>query len=40
MARIMVVDDNPTNLRLAADLLEFEGYDGRHGPSTPNTLRC
>ena len=24
--RIMVVDDNPTNLRLAADLLEFEGY--------------
>lgn len=25
-ARIMVVDDHPTNLRLAADLLEFEGY--------------
>lgn len=25
-ACIMVVDDNATNLRLAADLLEFEGY--------------
>lgn len=25
-ARILVVDDNPTNLKLAADLLEVEGY--------------
>lgn len=23
---ILVVDDNPTNLKLAGDLLEFEGY--------------
>jgi len=26
-ARILVVDDNPTNLKLAVDLLEFEGYE-------------
>lgn len=26
-ARVMVVDDNPTNLRLAADVLELEGYE-------------
>ena len=26
-ARILVVDDNPTNLKLASDVLEFEGYD-------------
>ncbi|MEO5959531.1 MAG: response regulator [Opitutaceae bacterium] len=26
-ARILVVDDNPTNLKLVSDLLEFEGYD-------------
>jgi CheY-like chemotaxis protein len=25
--RILVVDDNPTNLKLAVDLLEFAGYD-------------
>jgi CheY-like chemotaxis protein len=25
-AIILVVDDNPTNLKLAADVLEFEGY--------------
>lgn len=25
-ARILVVDDNPTNLKLACDLLEIEGY--------------
>ncbi len=25
-ARVLVVDDNPTNLKLAASLLEFEGY--------------
>jgi len=25
-ARILVVDDNPTNLKLASDLLECEGY--------------
>jgi two-component system cell cycle response regulator len=25
-ARILVVDDNPTNLKLASELLEFEGY--------------
>ena len=25
--RILVVDDNPVNLKLAADLLESEGYD-------------
>ena len=24
--RILIVDDNPTNLKLAAALLEFEGY--------------
>ena len=24
--RILVVDDNPVNLKLASDLLEFEGY--------------
>ena len=24
--RILVVDDNPTNLKLASELLEFEGY--------------
>ena len=24
--RILVVDDNPTNLKLASDVLEFEGY--------------
>ncbi|MGE3756519.1 MAG: response regulator [Pseudobdellovibrionaceae bacterium] len=27
MPRILVVDDNPTNLKLAADLLESEGYE-------------
>ncbi|HZL07310.1 MAG TPA: response regulator [Coriobacteriia bacterium] len=26
-AKILVVDDNPTNLKLASDVLEFEGYD-------------
>lgn len=26
-ARILVVDDNPTNLKLASDVLEFEGFD-------------
>lgn len=26
-ARILVVDDNPTNLKLASDVLEFDGYD-------------
>ena len=26
-ATILVVDDNPTNLKLASDVLEFEGYD-------------
>jgi CheY-like chemotaxis protein len=26
-ARILVVDDNPTNLKLAGDLLEMEGYE-------------
>jgi CheY-like chemotaxis protein len=25
-ARILVVDDNPTNLKLVSDVLEFEGY--------------
>ena len=24
--RILVMDDNPTNLKLASDVLEFEGY--------------
>jgi two-component system cell cycle response regulator len=26
-AKILVVEDNPTNLKLASDVLEFEGYD-------------
>src|SRR5580704_10340593 len=26
-ARILVVDDNPTNLKLASDVLECEGYE-------------
>jgi len=26
-ARILVVDDHPINLKLACDLLEFEGYE-------------
>lgn len=26
-ARILVVDDNPTNLKLVSDLLEFEGHE-------------
>ena len=26
-ASILVVDDNPTNLKLVSDVLEFEGYD-------------
>ena len=25
-AHILIVDDNPTNLKLASDVLEFEGY--------------
>ena len=25
--RILVVDDNPTNLKLVSDVLEFEGYE-------------
>lgn len=25
-AKILIVDDNPTNLKLACELLEFEGY--------------
>jgi CheY-like chemotaxis protein len=28
--RILVVDDNPTNLKLIADLLSFEGYEVFH----------
>jgi CheY-like chemotaxis protein len=27
IARILVVDDNPTNLKLVSDLLEFEGHE-------------
>lgn len=27
MSRILVVDDNPTNLKLASDVLEFEGHE-------------
>jgi len=27
LPRILVVEDNPTNLKLVADLLEFEGYE-------------
>jgi CheY-like chemotaxis protein len=26
-AQILVVDDNPTNLKLVSDVLEFEGYE-------------
>jgi CheY-like chemotaxis protein len=26
MARILVVEDNPTNMKLVSDLLEFEGH--------------
>lgn len=26
-AKILVVDDNPTNLKLVSAVLEFEGYD-------------
>jgi CheY-like chemotaxis protein len=26
-ARILIVDDNPTNLKLVSDVLEFEGYE-------------
>ncbi|MBI3387911.1 MAG: response regulator [Deltaproteobacteria bacterium] len=26
-ARVLVVDDNPTNLKLVSDVLAFEGYD-------------
>jgi CheY-like chemotaxis protein len=26
-SKILVVDDNPTNLKLVSNLLEFEGYD-------------
>jgi CheY-like chemotaxis protein len=26
-ARILVVDDNPTNLKLVSDVLECEGYE-------------
>jgi two-component system, cell cycle response regulator DivK len=26
-ARILVVEDNPLNLKLIADVLEFEGFD-------------
>jgi CheY-like chemotaxis protein len=26
-AKILAVDDNPTNLKLVSDLLEFEGYE-------------
>jgi CheY-like chemotaxis protein len=26
LATILIVDDNPTNLKLAADVLEFEGH--------------
>jgi CheY-like chemotaxis protein len=26
-AKILVVDDNPTNLKLVSDVLEFEGYE-------------
>jgi CheY-like chemotaxis protein len=27
VARILVVDDNPTNLKLVSNVLEFEGYE-------------
>jgi len=27
VTRVLVVDDNPTNLKLAVDVLEFEGYE-------------
>ncbi|MGA8808027.1 MAG: response regulator [Thermoanaerobaculia bacterium] len=26
-ARILIVDDNPTNLKLASDILSFDGYE-------------
>ena len=31
-ARILVVDDNPVNLKLICDLLECEGYDVERAP--------
>jgi CheY-like chemotaxis protein len=37
-SKIMVVDDNPANLKLAGDLLEIEGFEVRRCVSAENAL--
>lgn len=39
-ARVLVVDDNPTNLKLAADLLEFEGLAVDRAYDANQALAC
>jgi PAS domain S-box-containing protein len=37
-ARILVVDDNPTNLKLLLELLELEGHEARHAADAESAL--
>jgi CheY-like chemotaxis protein len=39
-ARILVVDDNPVNLKLASDVLEFEGYTVDRAYDAEHALRA
>jgi CheY-like chemotaxis protein len=38
-ARILVVDDNPTNLKLACDVLEWSGYRVSRAPDAEQALK-
>ncbi|MEO8207190.1 MAG: response regulator [Chthoniobacterales bacterium] len=38
VVRILVVDDNPINMKLASDLLQFEGYHILKAPDAENAL--
>lgn len=38
-ARILVVDDNPTNLKLACDVLEWSGYEVSRAPDAEQALK-
>ncbi len=36
--RILVVDDHPANLKLAAEVLRFDGYEVETAPDAPSAL--
>jgi len=39
MGKVMVIDDNPTNLKLAVDVLQCEGLDVLRARSAENALK-